>query len=232
MTKKWRVVSLIIIVALGLLLTNNISLALNAPQNPHPTDVGEGSAKLAWDWTTGGGGTIKQFKILFRAMVPPYTWEARYPTADSNSYILMGLTGNTIYEWRIKAEAVNPSNDSDYVDGEGFTTLGSSVNGDNDNDNGNHDGNDGWIPPINLRNPLEADNLWDALDAIIDFLLLLAFVIGPILIIYAAFLMMFKGQDPAALNRARATILGVLIAIALMLFAKGLPYVIKGALGG
>ena len=188
---------------------------------------------MAWDWTPGGGGTIRHFKILFRVAVPPSpTWQARYPDAISNSYVLMGLTGNTTYEWRIKAEALNPINDSPYTEDDTFDTIGSPIpppNGGNGNGNGH---NGGWFPPIDLRNPLDADTLWEALDALIDFLLVLAFAIAPILIIYAAFLMLFKGQDPAALNRARTIILWTLIAIAVILFAKGIPYVIKGALGG
>lgn len=93
-----------------------------------------------------------------------------------------------------------------------------------------HGGNDGGI--INLLNPLKANTLWEAIDALMNFLLLLAFVLGPILIAYAAFLLLFSGGDPRKTQTAKTIIYWVLIALAVILFAKGIPSVVKGVLGG
>jgi len=85
---------------------------------------------------------------------------------------------------------------------------------------------------INLINPLKAQTLWEAINALINFLLLLAFGVAPILIIYAAFLLLTGRGDPRQINKAKIIILWTLIALAIILLAKGLPSIIKGALGG
>lgn len=85
--------------------------------------------------------------------------------------------------------------------------------------------------PIDLFNPLKAGSLWEAIDALINFLFVLAFAIAPILFIYAAFLMIFNRGDPGSIAKAKTIILWTVIALAIILFAKGLPAVIKGALG-
>jgi len=90
----------------------------------------------------------------------------------------------------------------------------------------------GGFGPIVLKNPLNQDTLWEAINAVIDFFVLAGFAIAPILIIYAAILMIFAGGDAVKINRAKSIILWTLIALAVILFAKGLPSVIKGAFGG
>jgi hypothetical protein len=86
--------------------------------------------------------------------------------------------------------------------------------------------------PISLFNPLKANTLWEAIDALTNFLLLLAFVVGPILIIYAAFLLLFARGDPRQVEKAKTIIYWTLIALTIILFAKGIPSLVKGLLGG
>jgi len=86
--------------------------------------------------------------------------------------------------------------------------------------------------PFNLTNPLDADTLQEALDRFLNFLFFLAIALAPILIIYAAFLILTSGGDAAKINRGKQIILWTLIAFALVLFAKGFPALIKGAFGG
>jgi len=85
--------------------------------------------------------------------------------------------------------------------------------------------------PIDLFNPLKAKSLWEAIDALTNFLFVLAFAIAPILFIYAAFLMIFNRGDAGSIAKAKTIILWTVIALSVILFAKGLPAVIKGALG-
>ena len=93
-------------------------------------------------------------------------------------------------------------------------------------------GNGGNGGPFNLTNPLNADTLQEALNSFLNFLFFLAITLAPILIIYAAFLILTSGGDAAKINRGRQIILWTLIAVALVLFAKGFPALIKGAFGG
>ena len=95
--------------------------------------------------------------------------------------------------------------------------------------NGDNGGNRG---PFNLANPLDADTLQEALNSFLNFLFFLAIALAPILIVYAAFLILTSGGDAAKINRGKQIILWTLIAVALVLFAKGFPALIKGAFGG
>ena len=86
--------------------------------------------------------------------------------------------------------------------------------------------------PIDLINPLNKDTLWETIDALINFLVVLAFAVGPILIIYAAFLILTAAGKAEQINKGKTIILWTLIALTIILLAKGLPSIIKGALGG
>ncbi len=93
-------------------------------------------------------------------------------------------------------------------------------------------GPSGGGSPIGLTNPLQAQTLQEAIDALINFLFYLAMAVAPILIIYAGFLILTAGGDATKIKKARQIILWTLIAVAIILFAKGFPALIKGALGG
>lgn len=90
--------------------------------------------------------------------------------------------------------------------------------------------NNGWIGP--LKNPLDAETLQEAIDALLDFFFYLAIALGPLMIIYGAFLIMTAAGDADKINKGKAVISWTLVAIAIILLAKGLPSIIKGALGG
>ncbi|MCP6719150.1 MAG: pilin [Patescibacteria group bacterium] len=96
----------------------------------------------------------------------------------------------------------------------------------------NGDGSGGGSGPVGLGNPLKAKTLEEAVDALMNLLFVVGLLIAPILIIYAALILMFKHGDAMATNRAKAIILWTLIALSIILLAKGLPSIIRGALGG
>jgi len=85
---------------------------------------------------------------------------------------------------------------------------------------------------FDLTNPLDAETLQEALNSFLNFLFFLAMALAPILIIYAAYLILASGGDAAKINRGKQIILWTLIAVAIVLFAKGFPALIKGAFGG
>ena len=155
----------------------------------------------------------------------PNPWTKRYPSAGVRGYTIRGLTEQTTYEWTIMAEAENPTDNSEESDIDAFTTKAGTVNS-----NGSGLGNGG--SPIGLINPLAADTLEEALNAFINFLFWLAMAVAPILIVYAGFLLLTAAGDPAKISKARQVITWTLVAVAIILFAKGLPALIKGAFGG
>ncbi len=83
-----------------------------------------------------------------------------------------------------------------------------------------------------LLNPLKAKDLEGAIDSLINILFILAMAIGPLLVIYAAFIMLTAGGDATKVNKAKQILLWTFIAIAIVLLAKGLPAAVKGILGG
>jgi len=87
-------------------------------------------------------------------------------------------------------------------------------------------------PPAELTPPLAAETLEELFTAIINFLFYLAMSVGPIMIIYAAFLILTAAGKAEQVNKGKTIILWTLIAIAIVLLAKGLPSIIKGILGG
>jgi len=223
MNKKNLLIFLIIVLGLSVLKSDFCLAKLNNPENLEVSAVGEGSAILKWEWYENSG-ILKQFKVLYKDKNSTY-WIPRYPDANAGiiTYNLTALSENTTYQWRVSAEAENTDDYSDFVDGPDFTTTQAPAP---PPPNGN--GNGGIIGPIKLRNPLNQDSLWDAINAVIDFLIVLAFAIAPILIIYSASLMLFAAGDATKVNRAKSIISWTLIAVAIVLFAKGLPSVIKG----
>jgi len=209
-------------IIISLLFTSHC-FALIAPSNlsvPEET-IGEGSAILFWYWEDTG--SIKQFKLLWREVTEfsDEDWLVKYPSATGGpdySYSLRGLEAGTSYEWRIKAEAPDPSDDSAYTDGPlpPFTTDESVFVPD-----------DGETS-IDILSPFEnIGTLKEAVDALMEFLAITGFAVGPILIIYAAFLLLTKQGDPAAVTQAKQIILWTIVALSIILFAKGIPAVVK-----
>jgi len=195
-------------------------LALNNPENLSVASVGEASSTLKWYWSENGG-SIRQFKVLYKKE-RALSWTARYPMAGNGNieYNLMGLERGTTYWWRVKAEAQNPVNDSDFIDGPSFTTIQAEPPPPPE-ENGE------ILDFFTLGNPLNQDSFWDVMNIALSFLVLLAFIIAPILIIYAVFLMIFAVGDAVKINKAKSIITWTLVALALILSAKMLPGIIK-----
>ncbi|MCP6718426.1 MAG: fibronectin type III domain-containing protein [Patescibacteria group bacterium] len=223
---KKNILVIFLTIVLGLIFFNaDFCLALNDPENLNVESIDEAKATLGWDWSENGG-TLKQFKFLYKA-TNSTIWTARYPVAGSGTitYDLMGLLEGTIYQWRILAQAENPANDSSLIDGPPFeTTIDSPPPPEAPEENG-----DDWLSLQNmeLRNPLSQDSFEDALDAALNSLTLASFAIAPILIIYAAFLMIFAAGDATKIKRGKDIIFWTIIALGIILFAKGLPSIIK-----
>ena len=215
-------------VIISLFFVNHCSAALPSPEALDVKSVGAGSAILVWDYDSSKISGVKQFKLLWRDSATD-TWYAVYPNVGSSTstfeYVLRGLpTGGSTYEWRLKAESTNPALDSGYADGPTFETTIPEEEPDPDPD---PDPNGGGIIPT-ITSPFEnIGNVQEAADAFMEFLALTGFAIGPILIIYAAFLLLTKQGNPAAIAQAQKIILWTIISLSIILFAKGIPSVVK-----
>ncbi len=130
----------------------------------------------------------------------------------------------TAYTWRVTA--YNAAGDN--IDSS--PTFSFTTEQDPSPHNGN--GNGGGGAPISLINPLKCKTLECAFDALFNFLFFLAMALGPLLIIYAAFLMLTAAGNVERVNKGKTIILWTLIAIAIILLAKGIPSIMKGAFGG
>ena len=222
---------------ISLFLTNHCFANLKTPFNlsvPVNT-IGEASALLSWEWD-GKVEDVKQFKILYRGD-GAINWEVKYPgietrvgTSIEYNYVLRGLDADTEYEWKIKVEAENPALDSSYADGPIFRTDSEKPP---EEDPGGEDpgGGEGDNTILNIFGGGEdgegIKNIQEAADALMEFLVLTGFAVGPILIIYAAYLLLTKQGQPEAVTQAKKIILWTIISLSIMLFAKGIPSVVK-----
>lgn len=92
-------------------------------------------------------------------------------------------------------------------------------------------------PPPNggsspLTPPIAATTLGELFDNIINFLFYLVLGLVPLMIIWAGFLIASAAGKAEQVNKGKTIILWSLIALAIVLLAKGLPSIIKGILEG
>src|SRR3989338_4947465 len=81
-----------------------------------------------------------------------------------------------------------------------------------------------------LKNPISAKNLTDLFNQIFSFSFGLAIFIVPVVVIYAAFLILMGGGDPVKLAKGRMILLWTAVAFIIILLARGLPVVFKNLL--
>lgn len=140
-----------------------------------------------------------------------------------------GLTQLAKYQWQVGACSAIREGACVYSEVQTFTTPkkpAPPAPPPPDGDGGGPGGLLGFI------NPLGHDTLEGVINALINFLFVLAMGLAPLMIIYAAFLMLTSAGDPEKVSKARQIILWTVVAVAVILLAKGLPTLIKGALGG
>ncbi len=233
MRKNFSII-LFIIISLAILSKQGVCFALEEPENRSVEAVTSFYAKLIWSWDgpedPEEDGNINHFEIIYRLVKEPpedpEDWELILIDKGARSDIIIGLLDERPYEWQIRAVADETKHNSDFVYGEGFTTTIDTTEAPPELNGG------GFLQDIPLSNPLGKDTLWEAIDAVLNFFILAAFAIAPILIIYSAFLMIFAAGDATKISRAKEIIFWTVIALAVILFAKGLPSVIKGAFSG
>ncbi len=79
-------------------------------------------------------------------------------------------------------------------------------------------------------NPISSKTLAGLFDKIFSFLFGLAIFIVPVIVIYAAFLMLMGGGDPVKLQKGRMILFWTAVAFILILVSRGLPAVFRNLL--
>ncbi len=129
------------------------------------------------------------------------------------------LNYNTEYEWQIVAYD------------QGGNTIDSSFTGSFSTVSPEEPPPPPPTGPAHIDNPLNQGSLWEAIDALINFLFVLSLAVAPILLIYAGFILLTKSGDPGATTQAKKIIMWTMIGLSVVLFAKGVPSVVMGVLG-
>jgi len=223
MIKKFFKTSLIVTFFALFVILPNLSLAANPPSGLIPCSGIQPLAVLL-DWNDQ---SVDHFELYYKS-TDETNWQDKYPSISQ--YQVTGLSPEKTYQWYVvgcgdpdcAVSAASPLCS--------FITEAIAPPPDGDGDGDEDGGGDG--SPIGLLNPLQCQTLACAIDAFINFLFLLAMAVAPILIVYASFLILTAGGDATKIKKARQIILWTLVAVAIILFAKGFPGVIKGALGG
>ena len=151
------------------------------------------------------------------------------PPKGYYSFPLRALESGTEYEWRIMAVATNPDYNSEYAEIFTFTTNDEEyIDTPEDEIPGGGEGDNTILNIFGGGEDGEGiKNIQEAADALMEFLVLTGFAVGPILIIYAAYLLLTKQGQPEAVTQAKKIILWTIISLSIMLFAKGIPSVVK-----
>lgn len=83
-----------------------------------------------------------------------------------------------------------------------------------------------------FQNPLRYNTLEELINAIIQFIFLISLGVAPLMIIIGAFFILTSGGNEKKVTTGKNIIYYSLIALGLILFARGLIAVIKNILGG
>jgi len=84
---------------------------------------------------------------------------------------------------------------------------------------------------VEIKNPIEADNFWELLDALIDVIFILSIPVGTIMFIVAGFYFIAAAGDPEKITTAKKMVLYTLIGLLIVFCAKGLVILLLKALG-
>ncbi|MDO8430198.1 MAG: hypothetical protein Q7S73_02425 [bacterium] len=85
---------------------------------------------------------------------------------------------------------------------------------------------------IEIPNPLQVKTVPALIDNILNYIIGMATLILPLVIIYGAFLLMSSGGDPEKIITGRKTIFWTIVGYALIWLSKGITLIVVDILGG
>lgn len=195
-----------------------------------PCNVSDVPVDDYFKWASGPANTVKYILDINEFTQSEDNIPPSVCTGGVCNFAFLDLTVGNInylasYTWRVVAYDISgtPVDSSPECT---FTTEQEPSSDGNGNGNGNGDGG----APIGLLNPLKAESLEEAINAVINFLFYLVMALAPIMIIWAAALLLTARGDVKQVSKAKTIILWTLIALVIVLLAKGIPSLIKGVL--
>jgi hypothetical protein len=84
---------------------------------------------------------------------------------------------------------------------------------------------------ISLENPLTYDTIDELIEAVINFITMVAFAIAPIIFIWGGMKFYFAGGDPNKVKEATALIKWAVVGLTIVIVANGIIYVIQDVIG-
>ena len=84
---------------------------------------------------------------------------------------------------------------------------------------------------LTIDNPLGDLKFTDIINKLIDFLLEVALVICPLMIVIGAFFFITAAGDPTKANKGRQVMIYAIIGLVIILISKGLVNLVKSAVG-
>ena len=82
-----------------------------------------------------------------------------------------------------------------------------------------------------IENPLKTICFSGLLDSILNVIFTLSLIVVPFVVVYAGFLFVTGGGNPAQITRARDTLIWTAVGFGVILISKGLPFILKDILG-
>jgi len=91
--------------------------------------------------------------------------------------------------------------------------------------------NTGSQGPVEIPNPLKTNSIAELIDRIISYVIGIATVIFPLIIIFGAFQFLTAGGDMEKITTARKTLMYAIIGYILILISKGITMIVADLLG-
>lgn len=225
-------------------LWQNYALAASAPTDPRYEfeEVTHDYIAVDFSWDRNLDPGVGWYHLVYRCTENcsggNATWVPQPSSGNKVSKLFVGGFEFSLptlakkYEWQVGACSSQDQGACAYSPAQEFETpLQPPPEGGGGNGGGGNGGNGGGTP-VDLPRPISAQNLDELFSAIIKFLFVLAFAIGPLMIVYAGFLILTAGGDIRKLNLAKTIILWTLVSLTVISLARGAPSIVKGLLGG
>lgn len=84
---------------------------------------------------------------------------------------------------------------------------------------------------VQLKNPLQYETIPDLINAVIDWLFVVALVIVPMVIVVAGYFFIASGGDPQKVTQAKNMVIYALIGLLIIILSRGIIALIKTIVG-
>ena len=75
---------------------------------------------------------------------------------------------------------------------------------------------------VTIENPLEAENIWELLDAVIDFIFIISIPLAALLIVVGGYFFLASAGDPEKVRKAKHLIIYTLVGLLVVFLSKAI----------